>query len=120
MSYYASLRSDFRVVMSITISAQERCLVCLYLQLFVGGVMYYLRYMCLFAHSGVQHILCCVFVLFVDVFVLLPVSLNWQFLIAPSVFSSVYKTLIDWYEGNSKFEAKETCYYPNIQSISVL
>ena len=25
--------------------------------------MSYLRYMCLFAHSGIQHILCCVFVL---------------------------------------------------------
>ena len=24
--------------------------------------MYYLRYLCLFVHSGVQHILCCVFV----------------------------------------------------------
>ena len=42
----------------------------LYLQLFVGGLMSYLRYLCLFANSGVQHILCCVFVLFV--FVLLP------------------------------------------------
>ena len=26
--------------------------------------MSYLRYLCLFAYSGVQHILCCVFVLF--------------------------------------------------------
>jgi hypothetical protein len=29
--------------------------------------MYYLRYLCLFAHSGVQHILCWVFALFVFV-----------------------------------------------------
>jgi hypothetical protein len=29
----------------------------------VGGLMSYLRYLCLFAHRGVQHILCCVFVL---------------------------------------------------------
>jgi hypothetical protein len=42
----------------------------LYLQLFVGGLMSYLRYLCLFANSGVQHILCCVFALFV--LVLLP------------------------------------------------
>ena len=28
------------------------------------GLMSYLRYLCLFAYSGVQHILCCVFVLF--------------------------------------------------------
>ena len=26
--------------------------------------MSYSRYLCLFVHSGVQHILCCVFVLF--------------------------------------------------------
>ena len=34
-----------------------------YLQLFVGGRMSYLNYLYLFAHSGVQHILCGVFVL---------------------------------------------------------
>ena len=27
--------------------------------------MSYLRYLCLYEHSGVQHILCCVFALFV-------------------------------------------------------
>jgi len=47
--------------------------------------MSYLRYLCLFAYSGVQHILCCVFVLFF--FVLLSVSMDCPFLIAPSVFS---------------------------------
>ena len=31
--------------------------------------MSYLRYMCLFVHSGVQRILCCVFDLFVFVYV---------------------------------------------------
>ena len=41
--------------------------------------MSYLRYLCLFAYSGVKHILCCVFVL------VLPVSLDCPFLIAPSV-----------------------------------
>ena len=30
----------------------------------VGGLMSYLRYLCLLAHSGVHHILCCVFVWF--------------------------------------------------------
>ena len=33
------------------------------LQLFVGGLMSYLRYLCLFSYSGVQHTVCCVFVL---------------------------------------------------------
>jgi hypothetical protein len=35
--------------------------------------MFYLRYLCLVTYSGVQHILCCVFVWFFVV--LLPVSL---------------------------------------------
>jgi hypothetical protein len=42
------------------------CLVRLYLQLFVRGFMSYLRYLCLFAHSGVRHtiVLCFCFVFF--------------------------------------------------------
>jgi hypothetical protein len=51
-----------------------------------------LRYLCLLAFSGVQHIWCCVFVFGFLRFVypMLPVSLDSPFLIAPSVFSSVY------------------------------
>ena len=64
LSYDVSLRSEFRVVMSVTISAYKRCSIRLHLQVFVGRLMYYLRYLCLFACSGVQQILCCVFVLF--------------------------------------------------------
>jgi hypothetical protein len=54
--------------------------------------MSYLRCVCLFVHSGVQHILCCVFVLFFFVLstLRLPVSLDCTFVIAPSVFSNVY------------------------------
>ena len=56
--------------------------------------MSYLRYLCLFSYSGVQHILCSVFVIFAFVlrlvYQLLPVSLDYPFLIAPSVFSDVY------------------------------
>ena len=40
----------------------KSCSVRFYLQLFIGGFMSYLRYLCLFVYSGVQHILCCVFV----------------------------------------------------------
>jgi hypothetical protein len=43
------------------------CLVRLYLQLFVGGLMSYIAFLCLVAYSDVQHILCCVFALFVFV-----------------------------------------------------
>ena len=61
LCYYFSLRSEFRVVMSVTISACKQWLVRLYLQLLVEGLMSYVRYLCLLEHSGVQHILCCVF-----------------------------------------------------------
>jgi len=64
LSYYVSLCSEFRVVMSVMISVLKRCSVRLYLQLFVGGLMSCLRYLCVLAHGGIQHILCCVFVLF--------------------------------------------------------
>jgi hypothetical protein len=42
----------------------KRCSVRLYLQLFVGGLLSYLRYLCLFVFSVVPHILCCVFALY--------------------------------------------------------
>jgi hypothetical protein len=50
--------------------------------------MSYLCCLCLFAHSGVQPILCCVCLRIV--FTVLPVSLDCHFLIAPSMFSNVY------------------------------
>jgi len=88
-------------VMFVVVSAWKRCSVRLYLQLFVGGLMSYLRYLCLFAHSGVQSILCCVFVLFVFilcfcfvcfhlVYPVLSIFLYCPFLIALSVFSNAY------------------------------
>ena len=64
----------------------------LYIQLFVGGLISYLSYLCLFAYSGVQHILCCIFcfVFLRLVWSMLPVSLGCPFLIASSVFSNIY------------------------------
>ena len=60
--------------------------------LFVGGFMSYLRYLCLFVYNGVQHILCYVFVLcfFVSCTLCCKFSMDWQFFIAPSVFTNVY------------------------------
>jgi len=65
-------------VLSYVLWCPLRCSVRLYLQLFVGGLMSYLRYLCLFAYSGVQHIL--YFVFFCLVYPMLTVSLpsNWQ------------------------------------------
>ena len=64
--------TDLPIVLSLVINnwklpiflKRKRCSLRLYLQLFVGGCMSYLCYLCLFAYSGVQHILCFVFVLF--------------------------------------------------------
>ena len=57
--------------------------------------MSYLRYLCLLTHSGVQHILRCVFcfVCLRIMYSMLPVSLDCLFLIAPSVFSNVYASI---------------------------
>jgi len=49
-----------------------------------------IRYLCLFAHSGVRHVLCCVFGFLRLVCPMLPFSLDYPFLTSPSVFSRVY------------------------------
>jgi hypothetical protein len=51
-----------------------------------------LRRLCLFTYSGVQHILCCAFALcfFVLVCAMLTVSLDFPYLIDPSIFYNVY------------------------------
>jgi hypothetical protein len=56
------------------------------------GQLSFLHFLCLFAHSGVQHILCCVFVMFFFVLctLMLLVYLDCLLLIARSVFSNVY------------------------------
>jgi len=50
--------------------------------------MVYFRYLLLFVHSGVQHILRCVFVLFFFIYVASFSELS--ILIGPSVFSNVF------------------------------
>jgi len=55
--------------------------------------MSYLRYFCLFTNSGVQHMLCCVF-LFVFVFRLAARFSGLPFFIPSSVFSNVYLKLL--------------------------
>ena len=84
---YCDVRYVFRI---------KQCSGRLYLLFLVGGIMSYLRYLCLFENSGVQHIFFCVFVLFVYLRLMcrmFPVSLGYPFLIAPSIFSSVYVLL---------------------------
>jgi hypothetical protein len=57
--------------------------------------MSYLGCLCLLAYSGVQHILCCVFLHLV--YPMLPVSLDCPFFIAPLVFSNVYSRQVTYY-----------------------
>jgi hypothetical protein len=57
--------------------------------------MFYLCYLCLFTYSGVQHILCCVFVICLRlVYPMLQVSLDCPFLIVPSVFSFICRAKV--------------------------
>ena len=70
------LRSEFRVAISVNDFRIKRMfssflppVVCrsahvlFTLFMFVGVRMSYLRYLCLFVYSGVQHIVCCAFIL---------------------------------------------------------
>ena len=82
------LRSEFRVV----VSAYERCSVCLYLQLFIGGlnVLFTLFVFVCVKWCPTHIVLCFCFVCLHVVYPILPVSPDCQFLIAPSVFSNAY------------------------------
>jgi hypothetical protein len=55
------------------------------------GFMSYLRYLCFFAHCGVQHILC--YMSFCFSSSMLQVSLDYPFLNATSVFLTFMKSL---------------------------
>jgi hypothetical protein len=70
-----SIRAEFRIVISLRFPHKTDVrFVFTSGQLFLGGLMSYLRYLCLFAYSGVQHILCYVFLRLVCP--MLPVSLD--------------------------------------------
>jgi hypothetical protein len=55
------------IIAQLMISAFKQCLVRLYLHLLVGGLLFYLQYLCFLrivvssTYCGVQHVLCCVF-----------------------------------------------------------
>jgi hypothetical protein len=87
LSYYASLLSEFRVVVFVTISTYKRCSVRLYFQLFVSEL--------LFTLFGFVYVQCCptnivqcfCFVCLRLVYPILPVSLDCPVFIVPSIFS---------------------------------
>ena len=73
-----ALSSEFHVVICVLWFLHKKlCLVRLYPQLFVGGLMSYLRCLCLFTYSCVLHILCCIFVLFFFVLCTLCCQFLW-------------------------------------------
>ena len=80
LSYYAFLRSEFRVVMSVTISGKKSCS-------YEGSCLIYVICVCL----RPEHIvLCFCFVFLRLVYPMMPVSLDCPFLNPPLVFSNVY------------------------------
>ena len=85
-----SWRFEFHIVMSVANStADKQCSVRRFPQLFLRGCVSYVRYLCLLACGGVQHILCCVFALFFFVFCASFSGLSF-FVVVPSVFSNAY------------------------------
>ena len=81
-SYYVSLHSEFRYAFCIQTMFGSS------LPLVICRRVHVL--FTLFVYSGVQHILCCVFVLFVFILCTLCCQFCFDFLIALSVFSNVY------------------------------
>jgi hypothetical protein len=84
---------EFCVVMSVTISA-NKCSIRPDLQLFVGELVSYLRYLCLLSHSGAQRVLCFGFICLRFVLPMVPVSLDCPFLIAPSVYHAYNSNIL--------------------------
>ena len=80
------------VVMTVTIFASKRWSVRLYRQLFVGGCMSYILFICL---RIVVSNTCFVLGFFLRfVYPMLPVSLDCPVFIAPSVLSNVYSSIL--------------------------
>ena len=90
------------LLMSIKISTLKLCPVRPYLQLFVGGYMLYVRYLCLFVYSGVQHILRCVFVFFI--FVLFMAVSNTYYVVFLFCFHSSRVPYVASFSGLSFFD----------------
>ena len=134
-----SIRAEFRIVISLRFPHKTDVrFVFTSGQLFLGGLMPYLRYLCLFTYSGVQHILCYVFLRLVYpmlpvsldcfcyvflrlVYPMLPVSLDCPFLFATSVFSNVYFHINDSIDTNHmRNEIKNNIHVLNILSLNYL
>ena len=82
------------IMAQLMISALKRCLVRLYLHLLVGGLMFYLHYLCFLrivvssTYCGVQHVLC--FLFSFSSYSMLPVTPDCPIWIAHSVFYYIY------------------------------
>ena len=118
LSYYVSLHSEFRVVISVTISACKRCSVRRCLPLLVGGLMSYVICVCsvrrclpLLVGGLMSYVICACFpivvlnifcVVFFVVLCILCCQFLWivHFLIAPSVFSNVYLSICVYFNNS--------------------
>jgi hypothetical protein len=90
------------IIAQLMISALKQCLVRLYLHLLVGGLLFYLQYLCFLrivvssTYCGVQHVLWCptrlvlCFLFCFSSYSMLPVTLDCPIWIAHSVFYYIY------------------------------
>ena len=94
LSYYVSLRSDFRVATSVTISAWKRWSVRRCLQLFLCVCLIYVIFLCLrIVVSNTYSVVLC-FVCLRLMYPSLPFCLVCPFVISPSVFSTAFFKII--------------------------
>jgi hypothetical protein len=71
--------------------------------------MSYILCLCLFAHCGAQHTMCCVVFLFFSTCVPYVVSFSGlSIFIAPSVFSNLYYMLVAWSVSMIEYSEKKT------------
>ena len=97
---------------------KKRCQIRLYLQLFVGGFMSYLRYFCLFTYSVVYHILCCVLFCLSSFLCTLCCQFLWIVHLFYCPFRILQRLIMTKYLHLQKYSKLHTCADKKIQSNS--
>ena len=104
LSYFVSLRSEFCVVMSVTISAYTWCSVRACFQLFVGGAcIVCVSCVCLRTVVSKTYRLCFCFVFLHFVYHVLPDPMDW-FLLSSLPWSLMFISIHKSYNGKYKFD----------------
>ena len=108
------LCSEFRLLMSVRFPHEKDVRLVFYLQLFVGGFMSYLLYLCLFAESGGQHI-------FFFVLCTLYCKFLWivHFLLPVRYYLTLIYTFVHGHECYFSIHYKESIYLINSHSCNI-